>query len=616
MLIDYLAPPNSPAMRLTFNSILISLGANLCIAATSPDTTTAPLRYVGTTVATSDADGALRPAIGVQNFQVVRANRTASEHRDHLPDTYLHQPMLAWAHGKFYLEYLSAPRNEHEAPTNTSLTTSIDGRTWDAPRTIFPAFLLPDGSSTIAHQRMGFYIAPNGRLLALAFYGKPPTPNDGTGIGRAVREIYPDSTFGPIYFIRLNAKNPYLQFTPPYDRYDTSPDREFVTACEALLADKLMTAQWWEEDQLDETGFYSVRGKALSYVTRPDGATLGIWKNALVATTHDAGRTWTEKQFAPQLPSNASKYWLQRTHDSRYALFLNPTNRLRYPLAVMTSPDAARFDELLAVHGELPDQRFPGAFKNPGPQYVRGIVEGNGKPPDAARATWVTYSVNKEDIWISRIPIPIHSRNLAHVNDTFDAIAASTLPDDWNIYSPRWAPVRIVAIGAPGNQALELRDEDPYDYARAVRVFPETHGLKFSVKLLARQNQARLELDLLDAQGARPVQIAFAEDGHLWARHEGIWQDAGPYPVDQWLNLSLEIKPSATADTAELRINGKPVLSRALVFNEPVRTVERVSFRTGAYRNRGLAGKELVGADQKVPVAVFLIDDVVATPVR
>lgn len=602
-------------MRHPFYKICLTLGVIIYPAAWLAAAPPAPLSYVGSTVATSDADGALRPVIGVHNFQVVRANRTMPEHRDHLPDTYLHQPMLAWAHGKFYLEYLSAPRNEHDAPTNTSLTTSIDGHTWTAPRTIFPAFALPDGSSTIAHQRMGFYLAPNGRLLALAFYGKPPTPNDGTGIGRAVREIYPDDTFGPIYFIRLNAKNPFPQFKPPYTRYDTSPDRGFIAACEALLADKLMTAQWWEEDQLDETGFYKVRGKALSYVTRPDGSTLGIWKNALVATTHDAGHTWTEKQFAAQLPNNASKYWLQRTPDSRYALLLNPTNRLRYPLAVMTSADAERFDDLLAVHGELPDQRFPGAFKNPGPQYVRGIVEGNGTPTDAARAIWVTYSVNKEDIWISRIPIPIRSRTVGNVRDTFDDTATTALPENWNIYSPRWASVRIVANGAPGNHALELRDEDPYDYARAVRVFPATHGLKFSVNVLARQSQGRLELDLLDAKGARPVQLALAEDGHLWARHEGIWQDAGPYPVDQWFNLSLDLKPSATADTAELRLNGQTVLARALVFNEPVSTVERVSFRTGAYRNRGLAGKELVGTDQKSPLAVFLIDDLIATPV-
>jgi hypothetical protein len=282
----------------------------------------------------------------------------------------------------------------------------------------------------------------------------------------------------------------------------------------------------------------------------------------------------------------------------------------------MTSADAANFSDLLAVHGELPDQRFPGGFKNPGPQYVRGITEGNGTPADSATATWITYSVNKEDIWTARVPVPILSRVEAPVDEGFAETAVGALPRDWNIYSPRWAPVRVVDTGAPAGHALELRDEDPYDYARAVRVFPETHGLKLSAKILARQTNARLEIDLLDARGARPVQLAFAEDGHLWARHEGIWNDAGPYSAGQWITVALEIKPAVTSDTAELRIDGKPVLSRALVFTDPVASVERLSFRTGVFRNRGLAGKELPGADTKVPAATFLVDDVVITPVR
>ena len=48
-------------------------------------------------------------------------------HADGLAHTYTHQPMLAWWRGRFYLEYLSAPRNEHDDGTVTSLTTSPDG---------------------------------------------------------------------------------------------------------------------------------------------------------------------------------------------------------------------------------------------------------------------------------------------------------------------------------------------------------------------------------------------------------------------------------------------------------------------------------------------------------
>ncbi len=576
-----------------------------------------PVVYTGTTHATTTADGGLRPVIGVHNIQVVRSNRTAPYHQDGLVHTYLHAPMLAHWRGHFYLEYLSGPKNEHDNPTATSLTRSTDGLTWEVPRTVFPSFPLPDGTQTIAHQRMGFYVSPDDRLLVLSFFGKHPSPNDGDGIGRAVREVRADGTFGPIYFLRLNAKSVFPGFKPPYPLYTTAPDRGFVAACDALLANKLMTAQWWEEDQLDETGFYRVRGKALSYVTRPDGSVLGIWKNRLVAITTDRGQTWTPTQFARNMPNNGSKYWLQRTADGRYGLVLNPTNRNRYPLALMTSNDSATFTDLFSVHGELPDQRFGGYLKNIGPQYVRGIVEGNGTPPDAAHAFWLTYSVNKEDIWVARVPTPVAASAAGPVNDDFESATLGTLPAGWNVYSPLWAPVRVAAAtaGQP-NRALEFRDEDPYDYARAIRVFPATHGVKVSFKIFARQTNARFEIDLLDAAGARPVRLALGEDGRIWACHEGQWMDAGPYKAGQWLTFELEIPRDPNADRCAVIIDGKSPLPRPAFFTDPVATVERLSFRTGAWRDRGFGGRDLPGADSKTPLASFLVDDVVITPVN
>lgn len=601
-------------------SILRPVVASAALTAISfadtPDKTQ-PLVCHDLPAVTTAADGGLRPVVGVHNIQVVRANRSVSPHADGLLHSYLHQPMLAYWKGKYYLEYLSGPRSEHEFPCVTSITTSPDGYRWEIPRVVFPAIKLPDGRETVSHQRMGFFISPEGRLLALSFYGIPPEPNDGTGIGRAVREINEDGTFGPIYFLRLNAKQHYPGFTPPYPLYSASPDTGFVAACNTLLANKLFTAQWWEEDQLDESGFYTIKGKALSFIHRPDGSVLGIWKNALVATTQDGGRTWTEKQFATNLPNNASKYWLQKTGDNRYALFLNPTNRQRLPLAVLTSSDCANFSNLLSIHGELPDQRFPGKYKNLGPQYVRGIVEGNGTPPDSEHFNWVTYSVNKEDIWISRVPAPIADHIDYAVHDDFDKVPTGSLPDDWNIYSPLWAPVRIVETDTPNRHALELRDEDPYDYARAIRVFPETHGLKASFKILARQTNARLEIELASANGSRPFLIALGEDGHLWANHEGVWSDNGPYTAGQWIGFELSASAKPTADRIALKINGKPAKPGEIGPAEATATVERLSFRTGTFRYRGEGkGYDLPNADTKVAAASFLVDDVNIEPVR
>lgn len=606
-------PPRLLRLRCIAAAAVVPLAAATPFARAAD---TPVVTYTGREFPDSSADGSLRLAVGVQNIEVYRANRTAPTHLDRLTDTYLHQPMLAWWHGQFYLEYLSGPRDESQAPCSDSLTTSPDGLHWSPPRVVFPSIKLPDGTMSIMHQRMGFFVAPDGRLLVLGYHGKAPAPYDGTGVGRVVREIHEGGSLGPIYFIRHGTHNPwYAQGpNPTYPFYQTSPDAGFVAACDALLANKLMTTQWWEEERLEEDGLATAHGQALSFVHRPDGSALGIWKNALTAVTSDNGRTWSPPRQAANLPVNASKYWLQRTGDGRYALFLNPTNRNRHPLAVVTSDDCASFSDLLVIHGEMPDQRFPGGFKNLGPQYTRGIVEGNGAPPDRATATWIAYSVNKEDIWVSRVPVPIRGRVDAPVSDNFEGTPIGALPADWNIYSPAWAPVRIVDTGGTAGHALELRDEDPYDYARAIRIFPETHGVKISCKVLARQTNARLEIDLLDRHGARPVRLAFAEDGHVWACHEGVWTDAGAYVADRWLTLDLEIPRAPTADRVDVRIDGKSPLSRPAVFTEPAATVERLSFRTGRYRREGFGGRELPGADVKAAAAAFLVDDVVITP--
>lgn len=602
-----------PRLPLALIAPLLPVALNAAEAPRAKPESDMPLRFERPIDVAPTADGGLRPVMGVQNIQVFRANRRAPGHADGLTDTYVHAPMLCHWRGKFYLEYLSGTVNEHDNPTVTSLTSSVDGLTWASPKVVFPAFALPDGTQTIAHQRMGFYVAPDGRLLVLSFYGKHPSPNDGTGIGRAVREVREDGSCGPIYFIRLNAKASFPDFSPPFPLYLQSPDAGFVAACEALLADKLMTAQWWEEDQLDESGFYRVRGKALSTVTRPDGSVLGIWKNRLVATTSDRGETWTEKVFAENVPNNASKYWLQRTSDGLYGLVLNPTNRNRYPLAIATSEDCTTFSNLWTVHAELPDQRYGGYLKNMGPQYVRGILEGNGRPPDADRAFWLTYSVNKEDIWVARVPSPVSAAAApGQLRDDFDSAAPGALPEGWNVYSPLWAPVRVV--DTEGSRALELRDEEPADYARAERVFPVTHGVKVSFKVLARQSDARLEIELLDGAGLRPVRLAFEENGRLRACHEAQWLDAGAYEAGRWHEITFEIPAAADADRCAISVDGRAALPRPAFFTDPTSAVERLSFRTGAYRKRGYGGRDLPGTDAKSPAAVFLIDDVNITP--
>ena len=69
---------------------------------------------------------------------------------------------------------------------------------------------------------------------------------------------------------------------------------------------------------------------------------------------------------------------------------------------------------------------------------MTGIQEGNGTPPDGD--LWVTYSVNKEDMWVSHIPVPVRAHASAHADDNFANYKDLNELTDWNLYSLQWAP--------------------------------------------------------------------------------------------------------------------------------------------------------------------------------
>ncbi len=599
--------------------LLLLAGAGLVAApAQIPGTAAAPVRYIGNEQADTTHDGGLRWAIGVKSWQAFRANRARPELADGIGWTYNHAPMLAYWRDRFWIEYLSAAKDENRGPMHTLLMSSADGIHWDKPRVVFPQYTMPDGKIAQVHQRMGFHVAPDGRLLVLGFYGPERKPNEGGGIGRTVREVYANGNFGPIYFIRYSRHNGWNERNTSFPSYTNSPDAGFKRACEALLANKLMTLQWWEEDRAKD-GFYPDLGdqplKALSFYHRKDGAAVALWKNSWTSLSSDDGRTWSRPLQAPSLVMASAKVWGQRTPDNRYALVYNPTldNRHRWPLALVTGDDGEKFDQLLTVVGEVPPRRYNGLDKAFGPQYVRGIVEGNGTPP--GEAFWITWSMNKDDIWVSRIPTPVRATVSEPVRDDFNTGTIEDLP--WNLYSPLWASVRLADFPSPTNRSLELRDREPADYARAVRIFPEMKKGTVRFKVLAKQNDhGRLEIELLDRQGYRPaVVLIFDKQGRLLTKdgNQNEIVTLKRYAANQWYDVALRF--DQVKGSFDVILDGQTLLAGA-EFPDPTAPLERISLRTGEFRTLPTLrdpkspGEDFPNADQPVPEAVFCIDDV------
>ena len=543
------------------------------------------VHYSGKTIARSERhDGGLKPIVGVHHVQTMRGEK---------PWTYNHQPMICYWNGKFYLHYLTDPRHEHEAPGKTMLQTSEDGYNWTEPIELFPEYPVPEGWTkegkdfpaahnlkAVMHQRVGWYVAPNGKLIATGNYGICLTmkddPNDGNGIGRVVREVRKDGSFGPIYFVYYN--HAFNEKNTIYPYYKRAKDKTFIAAVDAMLADPMQRMQWVEEADRNEKLIPLQKPyKAFSGYTLPDGRKVGLWKHAVTSLSADGGNTWRlvgapdalKCDRAPGFVNSNAKIWGQRLTDGTYATVYNPSE-YRWPLAISLSQDGLDYTTLSLVNGEVTPLRHGGQFKSYGPQYVRGIQEGNGIPKDSD--LWVAYSNNKEDMWVSRIPVPVRQNATTHAAPLPKTVTLSELTD-WNLYIPQYCPIELK------EGVLTLSDSDPYDYAKVERIIPNTKELEIEFDLSAAQTtHGELDIEFLDDTGNVCSRIVVDSTDAIrvkgGARFGTILKkyEAGTsYHIKAILSTSLH--------RAIYYLNGKKVCERQ--FDTPVESISRIVFRTG-----------------------------------
>lgn len=527
--------------------------------------------------ATAAHDGRLRWAMGVQNVQVVRSAPDNPDQTDGGTTNYRHHPFIAYWGGLFWVMHDGA---------GARICWSTNGLDWK-----------PGDSSAIfsasSHHRTGFYVASNGRLLASHWLG---TQRGAEGV-RLVREIYGPKSYGAVYSIKTNYLGP-----GPYGNwpsYTSAPDDTFQAACEELRSKRLFCQQWQEEDR--DPNFYTVshvngidNWKAFSWYRLPDNRVVGTWKG--VYQTVSTGPNWSPGDVpAPEKAttfgySPNAKTWGARTEDGRYAMVgCVPGGDLkrRWPLAVTTSTDGLTFNTPhLVIAGDISPQRYENANgddKNSGPQYVRGISPGNGDPPGTD--LWLAYSMNKEDIWVARVPTPIRGQVTDDVRDNFQGDAPGPFIQGWNTYSPQWAPVAIVVEGT--NHFLRLEDRDTCDYASVMRVFPESTFARLAFQVRAHQSGSAsvpLEIDVVSGDGSRAAAISLNPvDGQITVWNGETLQSVQPYSIGKW--VSVEMAVDCSSQQYDLKVDGKLGFSDT-AFLERTSGVERIVFRTGVFRLR------------------------------
>ena len=261
---------------------------------------------------------------------------------------------------------------------------------------------------------------------------------------------------------------------------------------------------------------------------------------------------------------------------TKFAIVYNPS-QFRWPLGISTSEDGIGYINLLLVNGEITTQRYQGTDKSYGPQYVRGILEGNGIPPD--QNLWLTYSMNKEDIWVSKVPVPVIENETEIINEIFDEKEGGHELDKWNIFSPLWAPVQIKEL--EGEKWLSLSDWDLSDYARATRLIKPQRKLsvEFSIKAL-QNNTGLMHIEFQNGKGMAAIRLIMDENGIFKIKEGYKFKNLLEYEPNVTYKVRVDI--DLDRNSYEVYVNDKHE-ARSFCF-APVENIERVMFRTGERR--------------------------------
>jgi len=339
------------------------------------------------------------------------------------------------------------------------------------------------------------------------------------------------------------------------------------------------------------------------------------------ALSEDRGKTWTKISQNPTLWTSGAKTWGQRTDDGRYVIVHNQSasQRNRFPMTALAGEDGHDFSRILCLSGEVPAKRYRGIHKAPGLQYFRGIFPGNGNPP--GDHLWVTHSMNKEDIWLSRTRLPLRTDVDDHVDQDFENIRQVSDLEYWRLYVPQWAPVSMVQDPVDGNRCLELRDEDPYDYAKVERIFPKSNRIEvqFRLNLKVVYQGYALEIEAQDQRGGRPMRLR-VDQNYIGVDHRKVQMNPVPVRVGEWISVRLRL--DCSKQMYDLFINGK-LMIKEIAFQHESPSLERLVFRTGPYRNivnpqvidgrpncGGMLTEDMPGSEEKVAPCVYWIDDV------
>ncbi len=332
--------------------------------------------------------------------------------------TYSHHASLTKFRGRFYAMWSNGWVNEDDVGQRVLAACSADGILWSDPYPLFESF--PDGSTLTAagwFEHDGVLNAYAGRYR----YRGVRSLQDQRPKGDCEHE-------GTTLFCRTSADGQtwsdvtdlHLPVIPNQGPRRLSNGRLLICGnVTAPYTDDKAGLSGWKIAGLnpcpvaglqdDSEGFWvhqKLRGDEYGICEgsffEKDGRIQMLFRDAkgkllISSESTDFGESWS-KPVQTDFTDNNSKFYCMRLTDGRYAIVSNPEQKgPRCPLAISLSGDGEHFTVRNLIATEPIPRRYEGMYK--------GGIYGYPHAIEADGILYVICSVNKEDIYLFRIPV-------------------------------------------------------------------------------------------------------------------------------------------------------------------------------------------------------------------
>ena len=357
----------------------------------------------------------------LENTETITLYKAAPE-----TGTFSHHSYITYFKGVFYAYWDNHVRDENASGQWGSLRRSTDnGKTWAPVEILFPssdkrvmaseAFI-----GTRFNNANGFAVIDD-KLYAMSDVSDRvelpmSTVQDRIGVVRLCRSINPDGTLGEIFCLDNEPLKPVEGF-PAYPagdpelvekikNYIRQPGNEiqmdFTNLTDIISDDDHTLIEPIPSYRLNDSTWvrlYRDMGSKNAQNRKEEETTKS--RRNYASFSFDNGKTWTvpiRTSFPDACArSDAGKLPDGQVYVINNVLPLSPKNGGRSLLAISLSRDGLNFDRVAVIRFVAPPRRYKGRAKSIGYAYPHSVVVGD--------KLWVIYSVNKEDIQVTRIPI-------------------------------------------------------------------------------------------------------------------------------------------------------------------------------------------------------------------